>query len=160
VKRVIAALAVVVVVASLATAVLVWRLHGEPEPPEISAYSRGHMTRVGPSLNCDVLNPANCQPGYEEGELPVTERHPVQLSVPAAVAKAPWALVLVYDDPVDTTLRRYRPDTRLAVTIPTVDPARGRLRQIVVQLRTFVQDQAGELIDVPHKEWSVRTVWP
>ena len=118
------------------------------------------MTRVGPSLNCDVLNPANCQPGYEEGELPVTERHPVQLSVPAAVARAPWALLLVYDDPVDTTMRRYRPESRLAVTIPTVDPQRGRLRQIVVQLRTFVQDQAGELIDVPHKEWSVRTVWP
>ena len=105
---------------SVATGVLVWRLHGEPEPPEISAYSRGHLTRVGPSLNCDVRNPANCQPSFEEGELPVTERHPVQLSVPAAVARAPWVLVLVYDDPVDTTLRRHRPDSRLAVTIPTV----------------------------------------
>ena len=159
-KRVLAALAVVAVVASLGTGVLIWRLHGPAEQVEISAYSHGHLTKVGPSLNCEVRDPTKCQPASEEGELPVTDRHPVQLSVPAVVASAPWWLVLVYDDPVDTTLGRYRPDSRLAVTIPTVDPQRGRLRQFVVQLRTLVQDQTGELIDIPHKEWSVRTVWP
>ena len=54
---------------------------------------------------------------------------------------------------------RVRPDTRLAVTIPTVDPQRGRLTGIVVQLLTLVLDPSGELRDVPHAEWSVRLVF-
>ena len=54
----------------------------------------------------------------------------------------------------------FRPDTRLAVTIPTVDPHRGRLTGLVVQLLTLVLDRAGELREVPHAEWSIRTVWP
>jgi hypothetical protein len=45
------------------------------------------------------------------------------------------------------------------VTIPTVDPQRGRLAGVVVQLMTLVQDQEGELHDVPHAEWSVRLAW-
>ena len=53
----------------------------------------------------------------------------------------------------------FRPDSRLAVTIPTVDPQRGRLTGIAVQLMTLVVDQAGELHGAPHAEWSVRTVW-
>lgn len=161
-KRVLTALAVVVLVASVATGVLVWRLSRHPAPkyPEVSAFSNGQLVRVGPSLNCSVKNPTICEPSFDEGELSVTEKHPVQVSIPAAVAKAPWFLVLVYDDPRDTTLTSHRPDTTLAATVPTVDPRRGRLRQIVVQLRTVVQDQEGELVPVPHAEWSVRTVWP
>ena len=34
----------------------------------------------------------------------------------------------------------FRPGTRLAVTIPSVDPQRGRLTGIVVQLLTLVVD--------------------
>jgi hypothetical protein len=50
----------------------------------------------------------------------------------------------------------FRPGTRLAVTIPTVDPQRGRLTGIVVQLLTLVVDPSGELRDAAHAEWSVR----
>jgi hypothetical protein len=50
----------------------------------------------------------------------------------------------------------FRPGTRLAVTIPPVDPQRGRLTGIVVQLLTLVVDPSGELRDAPHAEWSVR----
>jgi hypothetical protein len=160
VKRVLAAWAVVVVVASIGTGVMIWRLYQGPGQPEISAFSGGHLTRVGPSLNCEVLDPSKCDPSSEEGELPVTDRHPVQLSVPEAVARAPWYLVLVYDDIADATSTRHPPNSQLAVTIPTVDPQRGRLRQIVVQLKTVVQNQAGDLIGVPHKEWSVQMAWP
>jgi hypothetical protein len=53
----------------------------------------------------------------------------------------------------------FRPGTRLAVTIPSFDPQRGRLTGIVVQLLTLVVDPSGELRDVPHAEWSVRTVF-
>jgi hypothetical protein len=83
----------------------------------------------------------------------------VQLSVPGAIGRAPWRLLQVYEDPANTTTTYFRPGTRLAVTIPTVDAQRGRLTGIAVQLLTLVRDAAGELQDVPHAEWSVRTVW-
>ena len=50
-------------------------------------------------------------------------------------------LVRAYED--DDVVEEFRPDTRLAVTIPTVDPQRGRLTGIVVQLPTLVRDEAG-----------------
>jgi hypothetical protein len=160
VKRLLAALAVVVVVASALTGVLIWRLAEDPQPehPEISAYSDGQLVRVGPYRFCEVLNPTDCETPRTDGELTVDPRHPVQLSVPPAIARAPWILVRSYEgaDVVD----EFRPDTKLAVTIPTVDPNRGRLFGVAVQLPTLVRDEAGNEFPVPHAEWSVRTVWP
>jgi uncharacterized protein DUF2771 len=160
VNRVLAALAIVVVVASVSTGVLIWRLtqHPPPEHPEISAYSDGQLVRVGPYRYCEVLNPTDCETPGTDGELTVGPRHPVQLSVPTAIARAPWVLVRSYEggDAVD----EFRPDTKLAVTVPTVDPHRGRLFGIAVQLPTLVRDEAGNEFPVPHAEWSVRTVWP
>ncbi|GBE68043.1 hypothetical protein MFM001_45050 [Mycobacterium sp. MFM001] len=154
-------LAVVVVAASAAAGVGAWFLargHG-PSRPEISAYSHGHLTRVGPYLYCNVLDLTDCDTPHAQGELPVNSRDPVQLSVPTAIGRAPWRLLRVYEDPSDTTTTVFRPGSRLAVTIPTVDPQRGRLTGIAVQLMTLVVDPAGELHDVPHAEWSVRTVF-
>lgn len=161
-KRVLAVLAAVAVLATAATAALVWQLtrdHG-PVLPEISAYSHGQLTRVGPYQFCDVIVPTDCLPAGAQGELRVDERDPVQLSVPSAIADAPWRLLQVYEDPINTTESLFRPDTRLAVTIPTVDPQRGRLTGIAVQLMTLVQDETGEVFEVPHAEWSIRMVWP
>jgi hypothetical protein len=160
-RRFLVILAVIVVVASAGTAVAVWQFsRGHDELPKISAYSNGHVTRVGPFRYCPVLNLNDCtQPG-SQGELRVGKAHPVQLSVPEAIARAPWRLLRVYENPVDTTLSLYRPNTTLAVTIPTVDPQRGRLTGIAVQLLTLVQDQNGDVFDLPHAEWSVRTEWP
>ena len=134
---------------------LLVRPHGA-QRPEISAYSHGHLTRVGPYLYCNVLNLEDCDSPQIQGELRVSERYPVQLSVPDAIYRAPWRLLQVYEDPTNTTSTMFRPNTRFAVTIPPVDPHRGRLVGIVVQLLTLVVDQAGELHDVPHAEWSVR----
>jgi Protein of unknown function (DUF2771) len=160
VKRVLAALAIVVVVASVLTGVLIWRLAQNPPPerPQISAYSDGQLVRVGPYRYCEVLNPTECETPRADGELAVDARHAVQLSVPAEIARAPWVLVRSYEgaDVVD----EFRPDTKLAVTIPTVDPHRGRLFGFAVQLPTLVRDEAGNEFPVPHAEWSVRTVWP
>jgi hypothetical protein len=159
VNRVLAALSVVVLVTSVLTGVLIWRLAEQPRPehPEISAYSDGQLVRVGPYRFCEVLNPTDCETPRTDGELTVDPRHPVQLSVPAAIARAPWILVRSYEsaDIVD----EFRPDTKLAVTIPTVDPHRGRLFGVAVQLPTLVRDEAGNEFPVPHAEWSVRTVW-
>jgi hypothetical protein len=151
-------LAVLVVLLCVGAGVGAWLLVRKPGPqrPEISAYSHGHLIRVGPYLYCNVLNLNDCEAPQVEGELPVSPRYPVQLSVPEAISRAPWRLLQVYEDPTNTTSTLFRPDSRLAVTIPTVDPQRGRLTGIVVQLPTLVVDPSGELRDVPHAEWSVR----
>ena len=151
-------LAALVTLLAVGAGVGAWLLVRQPGPqrPEISAYSHGHLTRVGPYLYCNVLNLDDCQTPQTQGELPVSERYPVQLSVPEAISRAPWRLLQVYEDPVNTTTTMFRPSTRFAVTIPTVDPQRGRLTGIVVQLLTLVVDPSGELRDAPHAEWSVR----
>jgi uncharacterized protein DUF2771 len=155
------AVAVLVILLSVGAGVGTWLLVRKqgPQLPEISAYSHRHLTRVRPYLYCNVLNLDDCQTPQVQGELPVNERYPVQLSVPEAISRAPWRLLQVYEDPANTTTTLFRPGTRLAVTIPTVDPQRGRLTGIVVQLLTLVVDPSGELRDVPHAEWSVRLIF-
>jgi hypothetical protein len=162
VKRgVAAALAVVVTLLAVGAGVGTWWLLRKPgqRPPEISAYSHGQLVRVGPYLYCNVLNLNECQQPQAQGELRVNDHYPVQLSVPEAISRAPWRLLQVYEDPANTATTMFRPGTRFAVTIPSVDPQRGRLTGIVVQLLTLVLDPSGELRDVPHAEWSVRTVF-
>lgn len=158
-RRVLTALAIVVVIASIATGVLVWRLGRDHrhEPPEISAYTNGQLARVGPYRYCEVLNPTNCTVYGSQGELVVTNRHPVQLSVPAVIAQAPWVLLREYES--GETTGEFAPSSRLAVTIPTIDVHRGRLKGVAVMLPTLVRDEAGNEFPVPHAEWSVRTVW-
>jgi hypothetical protein len=161
VKRALAILAAVAVLAIAGTAFGVWRLsrsHGE-ELPQISAFSHGHLTRVGPFRYGPVLDLNNCQESGVAGELPVTEDNPIQLSVPTAIGRAPWRLLRVYENPIDTTVSMFAPNTTLAVTIPTVEPQRGRLTGLAVQLLTLVQDQNGEVFELPHAEWSISTVW-
>ena len=150
-----------VVLAAAAGGVGAWRMtrHGTPALPQISVYSHGHTERVGPYLYCNVVNLNDCSTDGTQGTLAVSSRNPVQLSVPTAISRTPWRLLTVYEDERDTTTASYRPDTQLAVTIPTVDARRGKVTGIVVQLMTLVQDQAGELHDVPHAEWSVKLDW-
>lgn len=154
-------LAALVVLAAAGAGVGAWALaHGKDSRlPQISAYSHGTTVRVGPYMYCNVVNLNDCVKDSTQGELSVSERYPVQLSVPAQISRAPWRLLKVYADERDTTTTSYRPGTQLAVTIPTVDPNRGRLTGLVVQLLTLVQDQNGELLDLPHAEWSVRLAW-
>ncbi|MCH9699845.1 MAG: DUF2771 domain-containing protein [Actinomycetia bacterium] len=158
-KRGVAVLAAVALLASMATGVLLWKLTRDhtPQLPEISAYSHGYLTRVGPYRFCKVFDPTDCIVPAEQGELPVKGRFPVQVSVPSAIAEAPWVLLRAYEG--GDLIEEFRPYDRLAVTVPTVDPHRGRLTGIAVQLPTLVRDEAGNEFPVPHAEWSVRTVW-
>lgn len=152
---------VAVLVLATAAGVGAWLLvrpHGTAHP-EISAYSNGHLTRVGPYRYCNVLDLTDCQNAQTQGELRVNSHDPVQLSVPTSIGRAPWWLLRVYEDSAIPATTFYRPDDRLAVTIPTVDANHGRLTGIAVQLMTVVVDRNGELQGVPHAEWSVRTVW-
>lgn len=159
-KKGLAVLAVVAVLASVATGVLIWRLsrYPAPEHPEITAYTRGQLVRVGPYQYCAVLNPTDCETPHTDGELRVDPRHPVQLSVPSAIAAAPWVLVRSYEG--SDVVNEFRPGTTHAVTIPTMDPHRGRLFGLAVQLPTIVRDEQGNEFPWTHAEWSVRTVWP
>lgn len=154
-------LSVTVLLASVGAGVAAWLLVRDPGPtlPEISAYSHGQLTRVGPYFYCNVVDLKDCQSPQLQGQLAVDDTAPIQLSVPAAIGDAPWRLMLVYDDPVDTTSTVFRPRARLAVTLPTTDPQRGRLKGFAVQLLTLGMDPQGELREMAHAEWSVRTIW-
>ena len=154
-------IAALVLLASIGAGVGAWlhTRHDGTALPEISVYSQGETVRVGPFLYCNVIDLNDCAQSAAPGRLSVGESSPVQLSVPSAISRAPWRLLKVYADERDTTTTVYRPDTALAVTIPTVDPQRGRVVGLVVQLLTLVQDENGELLDLPHAEWSVQLAW-
>jgi hypothetical protein len=161
VKKGLTVLVAVAVLATAATGVMIWRLTRTPRPehPEISAYTHGQLVRVGPYKYCNVLNPTLCEVPRAMGELAVTSRNPVQLSVPDAIWVAPWVLLRAYEGPEDSIVETFAPKSKRAVTIPTVDPRRGRLTGIAVELPTWVRDEAGNEFPVPHAEWSVSTVW-
>ena len=153
--------AALVVLAAVGAGIGAWALtrpHSSPLP-QISAYSHGRAVRVDPYLYCNVVNLDDCVKPGAQGELAVSARYPVQLSVPARIGQAPWRLLRVYEDDNNTTTSAFRPGARLAVTVPTVDPQRGRVVGLVVQLLTLVKDQNGELHDLPHAEWSVKLNW-
>jgi hypothetical protein len=160
-RSAVAALAVAVVLASAGAGAGAWLLArpGGARQPQISAYSNGHLTRVQPYLFCKVLDLTDCQMTQTQGQLPVDPRDPVQLSVDGVISRAPWRLLQVYPDPANTTTTVFRPNTAMAVTVPTIDAQRGPLSGLVVQLLTLVVDPAGRLYDVPHAEWSVRLLW-
>lgn len=155
------AVAVAVLIAAAGAGTGAWLLARDPGPdlPQISVYARGTTVRVDPFLYCSVVDLNDCAPPGRQADLAVGENAPVQLSVPAAVARAPWRLLKVYADERDATASVFRPGTALAATIPTVDPQRGRVLGLVVQLLTLVRDQNGEVFDLPHAEWSVRLNW-
>jgi len=161
VKRVVAVLGVVALLACAGTAVLIWRLTREPHPqhPEISAYTHGQLVRVGPYRYCDVFEITKCDIPETTGELVVTSRDPIQLSVPPSIARAPWVLLRAYEGSDGPVVEAFPPNVKLAVTIPTVDPHYGKLTGVAVQLPTLVRDEQGNEFPWPHAEWSVRTVW-
>jgi Protein of unknown function (DUF2771) len=160
-KRVVILLASVAVLASIATGVLIWQLTRTPAPehPQISAYTHGQLVRVGPYRFCDVYEITRCDVPETVGELVVTSRDPIQLSVPPSISRAPWVLIRAYEGGDGPVVEEFRPGSRLAITIPTVDAHRGRLTGIAVQLPTLVRDEDGNEFPWPHAEWSVATVW-
>ena len=161
-KRVAIVLACVTLAAVLVTGALVWQLRRTPVPkhPEISAYTREQLVRVGPYRYCDVFVITECDIPKTVGTLEVSWRNPIQLSVPPAIARAPWVLIRAYDGGGEPAVSEFRPNSTLAVTIPTVDARRGRLTGFAVQLPTLVRDAQNNEFPWPHAEWSIATVWP
>jgi hypothetical protein len=89
------ALLSIVAVLAVGAGIGAWALAREQGPlrPEISAYSDGHSTRVGPYRYCSVLDLTDCQSARSEGELCVNSLVPVQLSVSTSIGQAPWWLL-------------------------------------------------------------------
>lgn len=133
-----------------------WSRDSVSRLPQISAYSRGETARVGPYFFCNVVNLNDCVRDGTQGALRVDDRNPVQLSVPASIGRAPWRLLKVYEDDRNTTATVFKPGSRLAATIPTLDKQRGRVVGVVVQLLTIVRDQNNAEFELPHAEWSIR----
>jgi hypothetical protein len=154
-------LAATVVLVCSVVAVGIWLVvrAQPPQRPQISAYTNGQLTRVGPYKYCNT-DLSECETPRAMGELHVTDRYPVQLSVPSSIARAPWFLIRLYEDPAHDT-RELISDTKLAVTVATTDPARGRLVQLVVWPLVLVASADGQPARlVQYGEWSVRMVWP
>ena len=161
-RKVVAMLVAVAVLSTAATAVLVWQLvrsgHTSPHP-EISAYTRGQLVRVEPYRFCDVYDITKCDGTGVSAQLRVTPGDKIQLSLPEGIAKAPWVLLRSYEDGGPEQVEEFRPGSRVAVTIPPVDPQRGKLTGFAVMLPTLVRDEEGNEFPWPHAEWSVSTVW-
>ena len=155
---IIAALVVLTAVGAGVGAWALTRRHGDVLP-QVSVYSHGTTVRVDPYLYCNVVNLDDCVKPGVQGQLSVSGRYPVQLSVPSRISAAPWRLIRVFEDEDKTVESAFRPGTQTAVTVPTADPQRGKLVGLVVQLITLVKDQNGELHDLPHAEWSVKLNW-
>ncbi len=154
-------LATVVVVATVATGVLIWRLTRNPAPehPEISAYSHGQLVRVGPYLYCDVLNLTECQVPQIHGGTGRNIAQPGAAVGTGVHLEGTLAAAAGLRGSRRHLVEAFASKSTRAVTIPTVDPRRGRLTGIVVQLPTWVRDEQGNEFPVPHAEWSISTAW-
>lgn len=160
-KKVVAMLVAVAVLSTAATAVLVWQMsrdHG-PTHPEISAFTRGQLVRIEPYRYCDVYDITQCDGTGVSAELRVTPTDQIQVSLPEGIAKAPWVLLRSYEDGGPEQVEEFKPNSRVAVTIPPVDSQRGKLTGFAVMLPTLVRDEEGNEFPWPHAEWSVSTVW-
>ena len=137
-------MAVVVVLAGVLTAAAVVLLPGgTPESPQLTAYSDGEVVSVPPTLYCDV-GITSCEVGAT-ASLPVPAGRVLQVSLPSAIAEAPWRLLTVVtlaDGTQRTDARFFRPGERIAVTVGSTDPTE-QLSGIEVQLPSSVLDADG-----------------
>ncbi|WP_034268861.1 DUF2771 family protein [Haloechinothrix halophila] len=110
----------------------------EAGPPEVSIYADGEYTRVAPLKYCDVLI-SDCQSAADaQATLPIRPGEPVQVSVPAEIAEAPW-LVNVQGVAADGTLLPVRqeffsPGESYAYTARPTSPGERLLVVEVLQL--------------------------
>lgn len=105
---------------------------GTPEDPEVTFYADGEAVRTGPTEYCDV-DVLECEAHPDaEARLAVSPGSPVQISVPDAVAEAPWQVVFRYRDGEEAAEGRselFAADERLAYTLEVP----GQLEALEVQ---------------------------
>lgn len=156
-KKMLALVVAALVVVAAAVAVTVWKLvdSAEPSLPSITAFARGNSETVQPAQHCNlyledcVENPIT--------ELDVPAGYPLQLSLPAEIADAPWRMITVYGDTrtgqtyIDGKM--FESGVRRAVTVESSPEL--QLLGVEIQLPSAVVDEAGE--PIAHAVWAIQT---
>ncbi|GAA2337730.1 DUF2771 family protein [Saccharopolyspora halophila] len=110
---------------------------GAPSDPEVTFYSHGNSVEVKPAQYCDPTG-QDCSkpPADPAGELRMTGRDPLQISVPNEVASTPWQVAFIYRDiagnEVESRSEVFPPDTRHAYTLH-LPPDAARIEHVEVQ---------------------------
>lgn len=108
-----------------------------PTEPQVTFYSHGESVAVEPARYCDASG-ENCAPAPKDpvGELPVPEKAPLQISVPAEVASTPWQVAFIYrganGEELDGRSPVFAPGERHAFTLH-LPPDGTRLEHVEVQ---------------------------
>ncbi|MCP2169287.1 Protein of unknown function (DUF2771) [Goodfellowiella coeruleoviolacea] len=128
--------------------------------PEVTFYAAGTTITVHPTQHCDVKVEQCAAPDPNaEGRLRVPAGRPLQISVPAEVAQAPWQVVFSYHDANGTPQPDSRSDVfpageRYAYTLTLPNPTD--------QLDTVEVHQYGAAVQVSETgeaEFLTRSTW-
>lgn len=148
----------VIVAAAFVALLVVLIRQAPPHIPTITAFADGETVEVEPYLYCPVDAPL-CESQGVSSLVPVSEGHPLQLSLPTEITSAPWIVAAVYagDDIVEVDTL-YPPDEKLALTVPPIDADGRELLGVEIRLPSGIIDvdtQQEEIIS--HAIWSIAT---
>lgn len=118
---------------------------GAPSDPQVTFYSHGNAVEVRPAQYCDPTGQECSKPPADPaGELRMTGREPLQISVPDEVASTPWQVAFVYRDlagkEVESRVAVFPPNTRHAYTLH-LPPDAKRIEHVEVQQYSAVLTQ-------------------
>lgn len=156
-----AALLVLAVAVGTIVAIVVGLRGNHSEPPRLTAYADGRTVTVPPYRYCPVQEPLCVTEQGPTVDVPVRDKHPLQLSVPKEVADAPWLLASFYD--AGSALVEYDQwfDSGQAPSAVTVAPIDAQGRPLVgVEVRLpagIIDSQTMQETIVSHAVWSIKT---
>ncbi|TWF92509.1 DUF2771 family protein [Saccharopolyspora dendranthemae] len=119
-----------------------------PSQPQVTFYSHGDSVAVDPAQHCDPTG-QECSPPNPDaiGALRAVDRDPVQISVPAEVAGAPWQVVFLYrglnGQELDGRSPVFTPDSRHSYTLQ-LPPDGARIEHVEVQQFSAVLSQGAD----------------
>lgn len=132
-----------VVIAAVLAGVLIPLAGSRAEPtPTVTAYAYGKAVAVAPQAYCS-LQLQDCRNGGQAA-LHVPPGRPLQLSLPKAIADAPWRLIAVYQAPGGRVLieqHLYPRGSAYAVTVASERTPPLQLGGIEIQIPSAVLDQ-------------------
>lgn len=181
--------AVGLVVALAVAGVLWWRSSNAEDTaarPTVTVVSAGETTVVQPLRYCDLtklreaflsiseweatgektleedpegLFAETCETTEEPAMITVEEGSPVELTLPTAIADAPWSMLTMYQGAAgdeDGGIEVFRPGQQSEVTVPAADEAGRRLTVIEVRLPAGIIDpETGEEDFISHATWAI-----
>ncbi len=165
--RSIVAVLVVALIVLVTWAIMNALTDDSPDRPTVTATAGDTTVHVAPYEYCNPRKPTECDAPGKTVELPVTAATPLVITVPDAIAKAPWSLKKYYVNPGvkdsdDNALipepQIFAPGSTSTVTVDPVDPSGKVLAGVEITLPTGIVDQdTGEITYIDHATWSIRT---